>query len=284
MARSACWSLRFTEALCIALMLVGCDRQRQPKQADTPSSTVRPVAADLPAVDDPIVRRRTDWEELEHKLPAAPPAAAAVLEDYRRRFGLPLQFFVPKDAPPGLTASLHLEEDEGCGREITVFTRRVPLSHPVLGSDPVIELDTAGNILREWRVPNGSASPEVIVGVSGDEVIVRFSPPDSGVYLRYKPDGTYRVSADPPTPFEQALWIMVAESVYLRVRPKDDGAFTAGGSKVGRDDPGTWEPSGDSGWYKRVDSSGTGPRFARAITQPWSDEPRMLRCPQTARF
>jgi hypothetical protein len=235
-------------------------------------------------VDDPLVQRRTDWEELEHKLPAAPVAAAAALEDYRRRFGLPLEFFVPNDAPANLTALLNVEEDEGCGRGITAFARRVPLSHPVLGSDDVIEVDTAGNILREWRVPNGSASPEAVVGVSGDEVIVRFSPPDSGVYLRYKPDGTYRVSAEPPMPLERSLWIMVAESIYLRVRPKDDGAFTAGGSQVGRDDPGVWVPSGDSGWYKRVDSSGAEPRFARAVTQPWGDEPRMLRCPQAPRF
>jgi hypothetical protein len=281
MARSS-WCQLIVETLCIALLL-GCDGDRQQKQADTPSSAAQPVASNLPAVDDPLVQRRADWEELAHKLPAAPPAAAAALEEYRRRFGLPLAFYVPKDAPANLTARLNIEEDEGCGRGITAFARRVPLNHPVLGSDPVIELDTAGNILREWRVPNGSASPEAIVGVSGDEVIVRFSAPDSGVYLRYKPDGTYRVSAEPPTPLEPSLWIMVAESVYLRVHPKDDGPFTAGGSTVGRDDPGIWEPSGDSGWYKRVDSSGTGPRVARAVTRPWSDEPRMLRCPQTAR-
>ena len=285
MTRALCWRPLIHEALCIALV-VGCDGQRQAQpHSDTPSSIARPVAANLPAVDDPLVQRRTDWEELGHKLPAAPMAAAAALEEYRRRFGLPLDYFVPNDAPAGMTASLRLDEDEACGRAITVFTRRVPLRHPLLGSDPVIEIDTAGNILREWRVPNGNGSPEVVVGVSGDEVLVRFAPPDSSVYLRYKPDGTFRASAEPPMPFEKGLWIMVAESVYMRVRPRDEGTVTAGASGyMGGEDPGVWIPSGDSGWYKRVDSSGTGPRFARAVTRPWGDGPRLLRCPQTARF
>lgn len=273
-------------ALGAALILAGCDGDRRSSEPKNAPVTSQPVARELAAVDDPPVRRRTDWEELEQRLPKTPAAAAAALDDYRRRYGLPLRFYIRADAPPALVANLGLEEDdEGCGREITVFARRVPLQHAFLGSDPVIETDSAGHILRRWAVPNGSASPEVVVGVSSDEVIVPFSPPDSGVYLRYKPDGTYRVSAEPPPPFDTALWIMVADSVFLRVQPKDEGPFTAGNtSLLPGQTPGSWVPSGDSGWYRRVDSSGTGPRYARAVTRPWGNGPRLLICPRTAQF
>ena len=278
-------ALKTALTLAVAATMLACDgatARRAPK-----GDTARLVAVQrtLPAVDEPLVQRRTDWEELEHRLSGDPRAAAAALDDYRRQHGLPLPFWIPDSVSATITQRLGVEEDWGCGRGITVFARRVPVRHPVLGVDPVIEFDSAGRIVREWPLPNGYASPENIAGVSGEELIVPFTPPDSGVNLRVKPNGDYRVSAEPPLPFETSLWIMVAESVYLRVRPKDDGTFTAGASGYMRDvEPGTWVPSGDSGWYARVDSSGAGPRYARAMTRPYGDGPRLVACPRTARF
>ena len=272
-------------ALAILAAILGCERSGRSNDSGHDSPTVRIAVRELPAVDEPFVQRRTDWEELEHRLPTDPKAAAATLEAYRQQYGLPLDFWLTDRVPASVTKTLGVDDDWGCGRGLTVFARRVPIGHPLLGVDPVIEFDTAGAILREWSVPNGYASPEVVAGVNGEELIVSFSPPDSGVYLRFKPDGAFRVSAERPPALETALWIMVAESVYMRVRPKDEGAFTAGASGYMRDvDPGQWVPSGDSGWYARVDSSGGPPRYARATTRPYGDAPRILACPKTARF
>jgi hypothetical protein len=253
------------------------DTSKSPAVAETP---VVPVAPDTGIVQD-----RADWASFEQRLPRDPEAAATELERYRRDHGLPFDFYLRPDAPEALTAGLRKEEDEMCsGTLVTAFVRQMPRDHRVLASSPAIEFDSTGRLLRQWPLPSDVEFSEIVAGVSGEELIASYAKASSGVFMRIKPNGEYTISAQAPQPLGPEEWIEVAESTYVRVRPKDDGTFSTYPSGARPGPLGTWVPRGDSGWYVRTDSVAGGRSVARAVALPREPSPRMVSCPAAPSF
>lgn len=246
------------------------------------------VALDTAAVlasDTAIVQDRADWSAFAQALPRDPAAAARALESYRQRHGLPLEFFLRDDAPDTLKRTWRIEEDEmGCGTLLNAFVSRMPLGHPVLMTLRAIEFDSAGRTRRQWPLPGISGFYEIVAGVVGDELIASIPRMTEGVFLHIKPSGEYVVSAEPPPPLEREEWIEVADSVWLRVRPRGGGTMTRYASGLRPEPVGTWVPSGDSGWYVRTDSVPGQRSTARGVTLPGAPSPKMLACPETKTY
>ena len=236
-----------------------------------------------PRTDTALVQHRADWDVFAKALPADPSAAASAIERYRQRYGLPLDFFVDARLPDSLRRTLgSLNDESQCGATVTAFVRSIPVRHPLLSTSPVIELDSAGRTLREWRLGSDAEYWDPIVGVTGSELVVGLQFAPRGVYMRLQPSGSYRVSAEPPSPLPPEEWIALHESNWVRVRPNDQiTAHAATSNAVAAGRP---APRGDSGWYVRVDS---GPHFgdsARSIPGPFSRQPHVLPCPRSAAF
>jgi hypothetical protein len=242
---------------------------------------------DRPEPQAAIVQQRDDWPRFLEELPRNNYAAARALERYRRRHGLPQAFFVPDSVPPDQRRGLAVDEDEMCGKGLTAFVTWIPPHHRVLGVERVLEFDAQGKIVRQWPLPNGVGGFDILQGVTGDEIIVPYvSLPDANrreVYLRIRPDGQYRVTADgpPPPPIEE--WILVADTgYYLRVKPKDDFPYTRGSAPPGTE-PGEWKSLGDTA-YVRVSEYGEPPIVRRPVRLPGSLGPRGIACPAGSVF
>lgn len=256
------------------------DAARGPGAAPVAAATS--PAARPAALDSTVVQNLADWPSLEAHLPASADSAAAALERYRQAHGLPLEFFVRRDAPKPLLAGVHTEQEEMCGGDFaTAFVRRMPARHAVLDVSEVAELDSAGRELHRWPLPRDVEFGEVVAGVHGDELVTTYRlRGHDGIYLRVRPDGAFRVSAEPPQPFPPEKWIEVDDSVFLRVEPRDDTPFYTYPSGARPEPVGTWEPKGDSDLYVRTDSGPKRGTVARAVVrQDWSPGPRMLACP-----
>ena len=258
---------------------VGCG-SREEAPAVRPDSMLAAAAA----ADTGIVQERADWAAFVAALPKDSAAAASALERYRRDHGVPFEFFVRRGVPDSVIRALHVPEDEmGCGSLVTAFVRRMPSSHLILMELPAFEFDTAGEIVKRWPLPGESGFYEIVGGVVGDEIIISYSAV-KGMWVRIRPNGELGLSAAPPPPLEAEQWIEVAESTWVRVRPKDDGMFSRYSS--GKPEPvGTWVPSGDSGWYVRTDSVPGQRSSARAVTRAdWEPSPRNVMCPPSREF
>lgn len=231
----------------------------------------------------PPIRDRADWAAFVAGLPRDPAAAASALERYRRDHGVPFEFLVRPGVPGSVVRALRVPQDEmGCGSLVTALVRRMPSSHPILMELPAFEFDAAGRILRRWPLPGESGFFEVVGGVVGDEIVISYGAV-KGMWARIKPNGEVVMSADAPPPLEAEQWIEVAESTWVRVRPKDEGTFSTYPS--GKPEPvGTWVPSGDSGWYVRTDSVPGQHSRARAVTRDWEPSPRLVTCPRLMEF
>jgi hypothetical protein len=224
------------------------------------------------------VQSRADWEYFEQHLSRDPQAAAVALERYRDQLGLPFSFSVRSDAPAALARALKMNDDEMCGQTMTAFVRRFPQKDPVLSGSAVVELDSAGRTVRLWPVPNDVEYWDIVAGVSGEELVARYLD-RKDVYMRITPDGAYHLSARPPQALESEEWLEVADSVYLRVKPRDDYPYSMypGTSRPGP--VGTWVPRGDSGWYVRTDSVPGQRSTAHVVTLPHDPEPQFMACP-----
>lgn len=253
----------------------GCARPDESK--DSRAEPVSAVAQDV--ADTGIVQDRADWESFWQGLPRDSALAAAALERYRQAAGLPFMFFVRPSAPVAIRSALRKEEEMACGEVTRAFVRRLPVGHAVFETLRAIEFDTAGGIVREWPLPGDAGFFELVRGVDGDELVARYPGTELSIFLRIRPDGTFLVSSVPAAPLPREEWIEVADSTFVRVRPRDDGTFTVyGGSD--REEVGTWVPSGDSGWYIRTDSVPGRRSAARAVTRPWGPSPRLVSCPE----
>jgi hypothetical protein len=229
-------------------------------------------------VDSPIVQSRADWEYFEQHLSRDPERAAVALERYRERLGLPFTFAVRTDAPASIARTLKLTGDEMCGATITAFVRRFPGKHPVLDGSAVVEFDSTGRTVRRWPLPADLDYWELVAGVSGDELVATYLD-RNGVYMRIRPDGEYHLSARPPQALESEEWIEVADSVYLRVKPRDLSPYSMYPGTRRPEALGTWVPRGDSGWYVRTDSVPGERTTAHVVTLPHDPEPQFIACP-----
>ncbi|GAC1696979.1 MAG: hypothetical protein NVS9B3_14850 [Gemmatimonadaceae bacterium] len=155
----------------------------------------------------------------------------------------------------------------------------MPDGSPILSPTPVFEFDSAGQTIRRWAVPSDVELGDVIEGVVGDELITAYPEVKANIHLRFRPNGTYRVTAQPPPALEPEQWIEVGESTWVRVKP-DIGMSQHGGSVRGVA-PGRWIPRGDPGWYVRLDTVAGLPTTAHAITLNQPPTPRRLACPQS---
>ncbi len=143
--------------------------------------------------EDALVAARADWQDFITRLPGDPAAAAAALDTYGRRNGLPMSFMLAPDAPEEMVKAFTVNPHP-CGESVTAFARAVPASHPVADPDLVVEFDAAGREVRRWSVP----ADAMVAGVRGDRVLV--PPTELGVdlertplYLAVATDGSYRV-------------------------------------------------------------------------------------------
>jgi hypothetical protein len=192
--------MRFSTAACVlaAASLGACDRA-SPPAADTATS----VAIHVAPADTGIGAKHSDWATLEQQLPKDPAAAAAVLERFREANGLPLEFDIPDHAPAARVRGLEIIDDDLAGKSAIVFVRRMPDSTSILGTAPVIEFDSTGRIIRRWNIPRDVEFwLDVVEGAVGDELITAYRSLHANVHLRFRPDGSFRVSADPPPPLE----------------------------------------------------------------------------------
>ena len=262
-------------AIMLLVPLAACDR---PKRVD--SDTSAPTTMVL--VDTGLVRHRADWDAFQQALPTDPAGAAAALERYRDLHGLPLDFFLDARAPESLRKALASDDDMSCGAVITAFVRSIPLRHSLLSTSRVLEIDSAGRTLREWQLGSDADLWDPIVGVSGDELIASFGRGPRGVYMRVKPSGEYRISAEPPPALPPEEWIALADSNWVRVRPNDH--MTMHSRFTHPVDAGRWEPMRDSAWYVRVDSGPGRGDTAHSIPEPHGRTPHFLACPASTEF
>ncbi|HET9010476.1 MAG TPA: hypothetical protein VFN38_01615, partial [Gemmatimonadaceae bacterium] len=271
-----------------ALALLACERPRDAATREVPTREASAGPRPAATLDSVVVQDSAGWSSFQARLPKRADSAAAALERYRRTHGLPFEFFLRKDAPAALVRALRTEEpDMSCGTTFaTAFVRRMPREHSVLDVAPVIEFDSTGRMLRRWPLPNDVEYWEMVAGVRGDELVTLYRPNGpEGVFLRVRPDGEYRVSAEPPQPLPPQAWIKVEDSVFLRVQPRDEGPYYAYPNGASPALEGTWEPAGDSGWYVRTDSGPKRGTRARARTLDNREpSPRILACPAGAAF
>jgi len=283
MSRALIRRALLSQALVATVVFVAC--KKSTPAADAPGSTTSATASAAARAETAVVQHRADWEGFQQALPRAPDSAAGRLEAYRREYGLPFTFFVNSSAPEAVLRQLDKPDDEmGCGATVTAFVKQMPNHHVVLETSPVIEFDSTGGVLREWHVPGDVDFWELVAGVSGDEVILAYDWGRSGVFVRIRPDGRYRVSAELPRPLEREEWIALEDSTWVRVRPRDDGTVSMHSPFTRGVDPGRWEPLGDSGWYVRTDSGPHRGATAHSITLPHAPEPRLVSCPKSGRF
>lgn len=268
--------------LLLALAGVGaCDDREKPLDAKQDSV----AAAAAVTADTGMIQERADWPAFAQALPKDPQGATLALERYRRDHGLPFDFFLRPDLADTLTRALRTQEDEmGCGALVRAFVREIPRDHPILMALPAMEFDSAGRTLRRWPLPGETGFFQLVVGVVGEDLILSYPNATAGVFMRIKPDGGYAISAQPPPPLAREEWIEVADSTWLRVRPRDEGTFTRYPSGTRPEPVGTWVPSGDSGWYVRTDSVPGQRSRARATTLSGDPSPRMVMCPAPAEF
>ena len=255
---------------------------------DKPRASANTVATTMEAAPDPdtgVVLHRADWDAFEERLSRDPAIAASDLERYRRLHGLPFNFFLTKAAPAALERAYSKSVDGGdeapCGSGLRIFARRFPRDNRAFAPSPVIELDSAGRVLRQWPMPNDVDYWDIVEGVEGDELIASY-PHRRGVYMRVKPTGDYRISSTPPPPLPPQPpqeWIALPESTWVRVSPTGEtygsyhSIFTRGV------EPGRWIPHGDSGWYERVDPGPDSGTLARSVKRPAPAEPKGVACP-----
>jgi hypothetical protein len=275
-------TLRHASMALTALLLAACGPGERP-HADSDAARA-PASAPAPArtlTDSTVVQDLPGWNAFQRGLPRQPDSAAAALERYRQTNGVPLDFYVRKGLPQSIVHRLTTREDDmSCGPPTAmVFVKRMPVSNALIETSEVSEIDSAGRELRRWPLPNDVDYWEIVEGVRGDELVTRFQPQGlDGVYLRVRPDGEFRVSAEPPQRFPPEQWLEVQDSVFLRVEPKDETPFYTYSSGVRPGPVGTWEPSGDSGRYVRTDPGPDSGRVVRATPRPGSSA-RMLACP-----
>lgn len=231
-----------------------------------------------------IVEARADWEDFEKRLPHDSVAAAAVLERYRQSLGLPFEFFIAERHRATAAKRLHvMEEEMGGGPFVRAFVTHMPDKQSVLETSPVMELDSAGHTLHQWGIPLDVEFWDVVEGVAGDELITAYRSVRANVHLRFKPDGSFRVSAQPPPPLEPELWLEVADSAWLRVKPAE-GNFSMHGPFTKDVPVGHWIPRGDSGWYVRTDTVPGMRTEAHVMALPQRPQPRLFECPHSAEF
>lgn len=139
---------------------------------------------------DPVVQQRADWAAVNDSLPPDPAGQARLLEAYRQLHGLPMLFRPGPDSVAVARLALVIR-DHSCGPVVPAFTMHIPLEHPALATQFVLEVDSGGNALQRWEVP----LDVVVVGVSGRELLVSPGPRPTDVYFRIAPDGSFVVEA-----------------------------------------------------------------------------------------
>lgn len=239
------------------------------------------------APDTVLVRQRADWEPFIAKLPTDPAAAAAALEDYRRRHGLAFDYLIHDDMPDSLRRALGVRSDAdemGCGAAVTMHVQRLAVLHPFVYPEWVVELDSTDRVIHRWPVPDEFATSggrQAVAGLEGNELVVRLDW-RPGLYLRLAEDGSYRVSTEAPPALAAQEWIALEDSTFVRVRPADHMSFHSGRTRGV--DPGRWVPMSDSGWYRRVDDGPHRGDSARSVRIPWDPTPENLACPRTSAY
>lgn len=265
--------------LICAAFLTACDaaKTRAP-DARSPRESTAPL-------QEPIVEKRAHWAAFERRLPADPLAAASALEHYRRANGLPFDFTVALDSTSGRARGLHVTEDDmGAGAYVTAFVRQMPDSTSALVTSTVYEFDEKGRVVREWAIPRDVEFWYVVEGVVGDELVTAYRTVSANVHLYFRPNGTYRVSADSPPTLERERWIEVGDSTWLLVNGAAIGERSRHADGHGLADPGRWMASTDSGWYVRLDTVPGLPVRVRATSINEPAMPPSAPCPVGRRF
>ncbi|HET9010535.1 MAG TPA: hypothetical protein VFN38_01910, partial [Gemmatimonadaceae bacterium] len=173
------------------------------------------------------------------------------------------------------------QDEMGCGTRVNAFVRCIAARLPMLVSSRVIEFDSTGRTVREWPMTDAPRVGDAIAGVSGEELVTRYEPAPDGVYLRLRPSGEFRISAERLDPLSSQLWVRLDDSGWVRVRPNDNMGLGPG---LAAARPGRWIPKGDSGWYVRVDS---GPHLGdsgRAQALPFAPTPENVACPAASTY
>ena len=159
-----------------------------------------------------IGHTRRAWDSLAARAHSGSPAAAASLNGFHERYGLPLMFMLGKAVPAGSRFYL---DDGPCGPVGVAFCHRVPTHHPTLDADRAWEFDTLGTITTRWALPWNSA-PE---GIDGSALLVEYAMPQLragvSVHLGIQPDGDLRVLAGAPASTPQ----ITACPAFPGVRP-----------------------------------------------------------------
>ena len=231
-----------------------------------------------------IVQTRSDWDDVQRKLPRDSTAAASALEAYRAEKGLPFEFFIRSDAPATIAHALVTDENRrSCGARATVFVTKLPTADSVLAVLNAIEFNASGKTLQRWPVPADVTMSDLVMGVDGEELITGYLKASGGTYVRVKPTGDFRISAQSPPPLGAEKWIKVADSTYLRVQPKDDTPYGVYPGGVGHEALGTWTARGND-VYVRTDSGLAQGTIAHAVTLPRDPAPRMVACPASNAF
>ena len=152
-------------------------------------------------------------ESLIATAPAAWRDSAATLNREASDSGLRLTVWPRNDSVALDTVRFVINADHPCGPTLAARFRSMPPRDSMIAPERVVELDSAGAVVREWRVP----TDEIPLGVQGDELFISYRPT---VLLGLRPDGSYRVVPEVPLPSPRELACpapqVFAQSAYER--------------------------------------------------------------------
>ena len=145
--------------------------------------------------------------------PAASRDSAATLNREARGAGLLMTVWPRNDSMVFDSTRFVVNRDHPCGTTLRARFTSIPPRDSIIDPERVVEFDSTGSIVREWRV----LTDEIPLGVQADELFMSY---DVTVLLGLKPDGSYRVVPKVPLPSPRQLDCpspaLFAKSAYER--------------------------------------------------------------------
>ncbi len=161
-----------------------------------------------------------EWVEFREQLSKDPNEALRQLQAFRDDHGVAVEFWVEEGVSDEQLEALGWYPWDGpCGPTVIAFVQRMPMEHPLIAGDTVLELSAEGHVLQGWTVP----ANQVHIGLDGDRVLVPIYGGhfNWGVapHLSIAPDGRFElVLADSGlegSPYQCPALTAFAGSVYV---------------------------------------------------------------------
>jgi len=161
---------------------VESDKAAAPTPAKPASTSYRPTCEDMD--------RQADRAECLYfkTLPSDSIRAAQMINDHYAEQSPELHYWIRDGVSESQRAGLDVR-DGPCGRYVLARSRLTTPPDSRLETDEIVEVESSGNVLRRWPVPESR-----FLGMMGDEVLIAYGLGDrKDLALAVATDGRYRV-------------------------------------------------------------------------------------------